>query len=253
MKLDENIFKLFVLWYVIGVVLLTFDLIPPYLEWANVVFLVLAGTIGGIYFTHTFGRKMGFSISIFVILFSIAAEHLGVEYGLLFGDYYYTSDFGPQILGVPVAIGFAWLLVIAGTHAITKVIIGETRFLSFTIVASLLTVLIDLIIDPVAFEVKHYWVWNAESFYYNVPMSNFIGWFVVGYFIHSVIYLVTMKQPIVYSKWHSRMVLVYFLVLAMFVLLAAIHTLWLAVLLTGSLALLTLFFYIRNRNEGTPA
>lgn len=54
--------------------------------------------------------------------FSIFAEHLGVEYGILFGDYYYTQDFGPKLIGVPIAIGFAWLMVIASSHALAKVI-----------------------------------------------------------------------------------------------------------------------------------
>ncbi|WP_226670547.1 carotenoid biosynthesis protein [Metabacillus litoralis] len=249
MKIDELTFKLFLIWYTVGIILLTFDLIPSYLEWANVVFLVLAGLIGGIYFLKTFGTTRGISLSLFIVSFSIFAEHIGVEYGLLFGDYYYTSDFGPQIIGVPVAIGFAWLMIIAGTHAISLVITKQQHFLYYTIVASLLTVLIDLVIDPVAYEVKNYWVWNAESFYYNIPMSNFIGWFIVAFILHTVIFLFSIKSKKMMTIWHSRIVLVYFLVLVMFLLLSLFHTQWLAVFITGIFSMITFIFYIRNRQH----
>lgn len=249
MKADELTYKVFLIWYFIGIVLLSFDLIPSYLEWANVVFLMLAGVIGGIYFIKTFGAAIGLTISLLVVGLSIFAEHLGVEYGLLFGDYYYTSDFGPQLLGVPIAIGFAWLMVIAGSHAISIVLTGTNQFISYTLIGSLMAVLIDLIIDPVAFEVKQYWIWNAESFYYNIPISNFIGWFVVAFLLHSIIFIITVKSKLSISEWHSRIVLVFFLVIGMFVFLALIHGLWLGVMLTSILSYLTFMFYMRKRSD----
>ncbi|TXC90795.1 carotenoid biosynthesis protein [Metabacillus litoralis] len=249
MKIDELTFKLFLVWYFVGIILLTFDLIPPALEWANVVFLILSGLIGGIYFIKSFGINLGLSLSLIIVFFSIFAEHIGVEYGLLFGDYYYTSDFGPKLIGVPIAIGFAWLMVIAGSHAISSVITKKQQFIPYTIIASLLAVLIDLVIDPVAYEVKNYWVWNAESFYYNIPMSNFIGWFIVAFILHSVIYLLSLKAKRTITIWHSRIVTVYFLVLAMFLLLSLFNGLWLAVFITGLFSLITIFTYIRNRHH----
>lgn len=249
MKIDELTFKLFLIWYYVGIILLTFDLIPPSLEWANVVFLFLSGLIGGIYFIKSFGPKLGLIISFIIVFFSIFAEHIGVEYGLLFGDYYYTSDFGPKLIGVPIAIGFAWLMVIAGSHAISSVITKKQHFFPYTILASLLAVLIDLVIDPVAYEVKNYWIWNAESFYYNIPMSNFIGWFIVAFALHSVIYLLSLKAKQIMSIWHFRIVTVYFLVLAMFLLLSLFNGLWLAVCITGLFTLITFIAYMRNRQQ----
>lgn len=251
LKVDQLTYKLFLIWYFIGVILLGFDLLPSYLEWANVVFLVLAGIIGGIYFVKTFGRILGLIVNFLVIFITIFVEHLGVEYGLLFGDYYYTTDFGPQVLGVPVAIGFTWLMVMAGSHAISIVLTGGNRFLPFIITGSLLAVLFDLIIDPVAFKVKQYWVWNAESFYYNIPMSNFIGWFVVALLLHSIIFLFSFKTKLTFTEWHSHIVLVFYLVIGMFVFLALIHGLWLSVFVTSTLSFVSFIFYMRNRSNIT--
>lgn len=249
MKIDQSIYYFFLFWYACGVVLLSFDILPPALEWANVVFLIAAGLIGGIYFVRSYGTSKGLSISAIIVFFSIFAEHLGVEYGILFGDYYYTQDFGPKLIGVPIAIGFAWLMVIASSHALAKVIAYKKNVLIYVLTGSLLAVLMDLIIDPVAYEVKEYWVWQAESFYYNIPFSNFAGWFIVAFILHAFIYFLVHSEMNKSGVWHSRMVLVFILMQAMFILLALISKLWLAVTATLVLtaAALAVYYYSLKR------
>ncbi|MDR0136396.1 carotenoid biosynthesis protein [Metabacillus idriensis] len=243
MKLDQSIYYFFLFWYACGVILLSFDILPPALEWANVVFLIAAGIIGGIYFIRSYGQTKGLAISALIVFFSIFAEHLGVEYGILFGDYYYTQDFGPKLIGVPIAIGFAWLMVIASSHALAKVIAYNQNVILYVLTGSFLAVLMDLIIDPVAYEVKEYWVWQAESFYYNIPFSNFAGWFIVAFILHFAIYLIVHKEITTYNLWHSRMILVFGLIQAMFILLALINQLWLAVIMTATLTAIALAGY----------
>ncbi|WP_338780984.1 carotenoid biosynthesis protein [Metabacillus sp. FJAT-52054] len=251
MKADHWLYVFFLIWYGCGVILLGFDILPVWLEWANVVFLIVAGILGGVYFHHTYGPKMGIGLSLTVILLSIFAEHLGVEYGILFGDYYYTKDFGPQILGVPVAIGFAWLMVIGGSHAILKAVLPHAPIIVFSAIGGLLAVLIDLIIDPVAAEVKEYWVWTAESFYYNIPFSNFSGWFITAFVLHLIIGLAGKERYTPVPLWQNRITAVYFLVLFMFALLAALHSLWLAVGFSMVPAVLVLASYIFSVKRGS--
>lgn len=243
MKLDHYIYYFFLFWYACGVILLSFDILPPALEWANVVFLIAAGIIGGIYFIRTYGPSKGFAISAVIVFFSIFAEHLGVQYGILFGDYYYTQDFGPKLIGVPIAIGFAWLMVIASSHALAKVIAFKQHFLVYTLTGSIIAVLMDLIIDPVAYKVKEYWIWESESIYYNIPFSNFAGWFIVAFILHLAIYFIVHKDIASRNLWHNRMILVFILIQAMFILLALISKLWLAVIMTGALSALVLIGY----------
>lgn len=45
-KWKDRAHQLFLFWFAVGVVLVGFDLLPPWLEWANTVFLVLAGVMG---------------------------------------------------------------------------------------------------------------------------------------------------------------------------------------------------------------
>ncbi|AZB42302.1 carotenoid biosynthesis protein [Bacillus sp. FJAT-42376] len=251
MKADHWLYVFFLIWYGCGVILLGFDILPVWLEWANVVFLMVAGLLGGVYFYHTYGKALGTALSLSVIFLSIFAEHLGVEYGILFGDYYYTRDFGPQLMSVPIAIGFAWLMIIAGSHALLKAVLPEAPAVIFSAIGALLAVMIDLIIDPVAYEVKNYWVWTADSFYYNIPFSNFSGWFITAFVLHMIIQLAGKKTFKQVPLWQNRIVLVYFLVLFMFVLLAAIHFLWLAVAFTVIPAAAVLSVYILSVKRGS--
>ncbi|WP_170289430.1 carotenoid biosynthesis protein [Metabacillus lacus] len=245
-KFFNGCFYFFLVWYACGVILLSFDILPPWLEWANAVFLMAAGLLGGAYFIMSYGLLKGLLLSLGVIFGSIFAEHVGVKYGIIFGDYYYTKDFGPQMIGVPAAIGFAWLMIIAASHSITKTLFPQ-RTLFYLLPASLITVLIDLIIDPVAFEVKKYWIWEeGSSFYYNIPFSNFLGWFIVAFLLHTMIYLSVKKEWKQENIWDRRIVIVYFLVMGMFLLLAAIHGLWMAVAFTAVPAALVLYLYYKK-------
>jgi putative membrane protein len=173
---EKTFFKFFIICYICGVVLLTFDLLPPWLEWANVVFLVTAGTLGAIYFIKNY-RSIGAVFTLTVFTVSMAAEHFGVKYGFLFGDYYYNSYFGPKLFGVPITIGFAWVLVISTSHVMALRAIPHAPLLAKAILAAFATVVLDLIIDPVAFLAKEYWIWEGSSIYYDIPLFNFYSWF----------------------------------------------------------------------------
>ncbi|MGD6817700.1 carotenoid biosynthesis protein [Metabacillus sp. 84] len=251
MKADHGLYIFFLIWYGCGVILLGFDILPSWLEWANVVFLIAAGVIGGIYLYHTYGVKLGVLLSLTVIVLSIFIEHLGAEYGFLFGDYDYTEGFGPQVFGAPITIGFAWLMVIGGTHAIVKTLLPEASAVVFSAAGALLAVMIDLIIDPIAYEVKEYWIWEADSFYYNIPFSNFSGWFILAFFLHMIIQLTGRAHYKKNLLWENRMATVFFLILFMFVLLAVINSLWLAVAFSIVPALLMLGIYMLTVKRGS--
>ena len=107
MKVYPWIWKWFVVWYIIGLVLVGFDLLPTWLEWANPVFLWLAGAIGGTIIYQ--GVRQGGWIVPFIFFGSIAVETLGVKTGFPFSEYIYAEAFGPTLFGVPVTIGAAWL------------------------------------------------------------------------------------------------------------------------------------------------
>ena len=172
MKVYPWIWKWFVVWYAIGLILVGFDLLPPWLEWANPVFLWLAGAIGGTILYQ--GIHQGKWIVPFIFFGSIAIETLGVKTGFPFSEYIYAEAFGPTVFGVPVTIGAAWLAVIGASFAVARLFSFSRRTLWLV---PFLAVWLDMAIDPVAANVKGYWLWANDGLYYDIPTQNFVGWF----------------------------------------------------------------------------
>lgn len=243
MRFENGVFKLFIFWYIIGVLLLSFDLLPSWLEWANAVFLILAGALGALYFMRRFGIGIGLSLSAFIFISTFIVEGAGAKADFLFGSYDYTERFAPNLFGVPIAIGFAWIMVVATSHVAARWIFPKGGIL-YAVAGGIGAVIMDLIIDPVAYEVKGYWIWEDTGWYYGIPWTNFFGWFVVSFVLHFLIDLLMKRKgwDISGGVPEKRMLLLYGLMIAMFILLGLINGLYLAaigttVLTAGYLAL----------------
>lgn len=232
-KWKDRTYQLFLFWFAVGVILVGFDLLPTWLEWANTVFLVLAGVMGIFYFFSLFPPAKA-TLSVLVIyVFSSFMEYLGSAYGILFGEYDYTERFGAKLFDIPFTIGFAWLLVMATTHAVAMRI-TKTPGTGMVIIGSLAAVVMDLIIDPVAFKANEYWIWFEGGLYYDIPWTNFMGWFVVASILHAFIW-VLQKEVVpdkTFPKWELRTYRLYGMMIFMFVVTAASAGLWLAICIT---------------------
>ena len=238
MKWQHYVFYFFLIWYSIGVILVGFDWVPSWLEWANSVFIITAGVLGFIYFIRTFGTFQGTLMSILILIGSFAIEYVGSTYSILFGSYYYTDYFAPNLFGVPIAIGFAWVMVIATSHAIVHSFSLKAN--SFKAIAGgLLAVVFDLVLDPVSYSVKSYWIWEDSGFYYNIPITNFTGWFITALVLHLMIELI-FKVPKTDLIWRRRMILLYSLMIAMFTFIAFINGLYVA----GFIPMICLFILL---------
>ena len=110
-----------------------------------------------------------------LIIFSIGmvSEILGVNYGLIFGDYVYLDNLGFKVLGVPVLIGINWIILTFITGSMSSYIIKNKHIATLT--GAILMILLDLIIEPVA-PLLGFWIFDLPT----VPLQNYIGWFIIG-------------------------------------------------------------------------
>ena len=116
--------------------------------------------------------------SIFIIGYT--AEFLGVNYQFLFGDYDYGRSLGVKLFDVSLIIGCNWLLLALISQALIKKIVVN-RWL-IIIFSSLLMVLIDLYIEPVA-PLLDFWEFKENL----VPFSNYRDWFMVALIIQFIL------------------------------------------------------------------
>jgi len=110
-----------------------------------------------------------------LIIFSIGmvSEILGVNYGLIFGDYVYLDNLGFKVLGVPILIGVNWIILTFITGSMSSYIIKNKHIATLT--GAILMILLDLIIEPVA-PLLGFWIFDLPT----VPLQNYIGWFIIG-------------------------------------------------------------------------
>ncbi|XKH49714.1 carotenoid biosynthesis protein [Chryseomicrobium palamuruense] len=229
-KWKDRAYQLFLFWFAVGVILVGFDLLPSWLEWANTVFLVLAGVMGIFYFFALFSPGKALVITLIIYIFSSFMEYLGSAYGILFGEYDYTERFGAKIFDIPFTIGFAWLLVISTTHALAMRITKRPG-IATVIISSIAAVVMDLIIDPVAFKANEYWIWFEGGLYYDIPWTNFMGWFVVASILQALIWVMDSGTPATttFPKWEKRVYYLYGMMIFMFMVTAGAAGLWLAI------------------------
>jgi putative membrane protein len=178
------LFAFFCFAYPFAVIGVAFDVHPPFsLDWAGSALLFLEGLLLIVAASLRYGWLRGLLAGISVIVLSYGVEALGVGTGFPFGVYRYTNVLFPRLPGgVPLAVMFAWVLVVFGAYGCLAV---EKRRLRMgnALLGAALAMLLDLEIEPVAFHIESYWKWLAPGYpnYYGVPLANFAAWFVVAF------------------------------------------------------------------------
>ncbi|MGC6423188.1 MAG: carotenoid biosynthesis protein [Flavobacteriaceae bacterium] len=100
-------------------------------------------------------------------------EWLGVNKGLIFGQYQYGEMLGPKFMGVPWLIGANWVIVVTCTGMIARELFENVWVRS--LVATGLMLFLDVLIEPIA-PTLDFWQFDQGL----APLQNYIGWFFVA-------------------------------------------------------------------------
>ena len=131
--------------------------------------------------------------SAFLIFFiGMMSEILGVNYGLIFGDYVYLDNLGVKILGVPVLIGVNWIILTYITGSLSSFIF-KNKYVSI-LMGAILMIVLDLLIEPVA-PLLGFWIFDLPE----VPLQNYIGWFVIGLITQVIFQLKIVEKEFTFS------------------------------------------------------
>jgi len=128
-------------------------------------------------------------ILFFLIAFAIGmtTEIIGVNTGLLFGDYQYGQVLGPKLFGVPLLIGLNWFeIVFCSGSLLAQCIDLLQRKLNINLAAATSTFIVvlggavvatcfDFILEPVAVKL-HFWSWGNSY----IPLFNYACWFIIS-------------------------------------------------------------------------
>ena len=123
-----------------------------------------------LFVNQTNATRMKFFIVFAIFFVGMIAEILGVQYGLIFGNYEYGNNLGLKLLGVPILIGFNWVVLTVICGSISSKIFKKSKVLSI-IFGITLMLLIDITLEPIA-PVLDYWEFSGSK----APLQNYIGW-----------------------------------------------------------------------------
>ncbi len=168
---------IFIILHLVGIAGFSIEATQVLFQWLTPFNLLIS--LGLLLWLHPGWNYQFVLLSIIVGLLGYLIEVAGVNTGRIFGDYTYGETLGFKLWNTPLMIGANWLMMIYYTSAIAKRITG-VRILQIVLGATLM-VLMDLLIEPVAITFD-YWTWSGV----NVPIQNYIGWFVSALLLHTV-------------------------------------------------------------------
>ena len=174
---DQLMMLFFCIIYLVGMIgFFTPFLRPVFLSMSGLILYLT--TIGVILSSRQKGKLLLFLSIAFCIGFT--SEVIGVQTGILFGDYSYGTNLGFKLLGVPIVIGLLWgVLAVSSASFLAQfpVLKKQAPFL-----AALLMLGIDYIMEPVAIA-SDFWNWNGTI----VPLWNYICWFIIAWVLQIIL------------------------------------------------------------------
>lgn len=179
MKMTGWIRIIFYTWYIIGLSLLLTVGVPSVLDWSNGLFLIFYMIYSLRIFTKT-NRLKGFpltALALAICTFTFFIEFVGTRTGIPFGRYEYSNVLGFIVASIPLTVALAWVgIVVNLVVAFADLTNRWIRALAVGFSATLF----DLVLDPVA-HVRSFWSWEPNQFgaFYDVPLANFVSWFIL--------------------------------------------------------------------------
>jgi putative membrane protein len=131
-------------------------------------------------------------LSIFLI--GMITESLGVNYGLIFGDYEYGNNLGFKLFGVPYLIGVNWIILTAISANIASFLTKNRSVVLTIIIGTLLMLAMDFVMEPIAPKLD---MWRFKNLV--VPPSNYLGWLFVGLLTQTLYNLYFRQKEIIVS------------------------------------------------------
>lgn len=113
--------------------------------------------------------------------YTYAIEMIGVATGRPYGPFAYGVDLGPMLLGVPLALPLFFVPLVANAYLLTLLAVPTAgrRWWVRVPAAVAVVMVIDLILDPGAVALG-FWAFEGGGDFYDVPVSNYVGWLLSG-------------------------------------------------------------------------
>jgi putative membrane protein len=150
-------------------------------SWAIV---LLGAALSVVHAAASRGRRTGLGVLVLVAGVAVAFEAVGLATGFPYGSYRYGDALGPTLLGVPLLVPLAWLMMAWPSWVVAGRLTGTPgRRIARVAVAAAVFAGWDVVLDPQMVQAG-YWTWADPSpglpGIDTVPLTNLAGWLLAG-------------------------------------------------------------------------
>lgn len=212
--------------------------VVPICDWATSVYVLCLAHV--FHAAYVFGWYFSCQYGLIGLGVVFAMEEIGLQTGVVFGDYFFTSNLGLFATShLPVIVPFLWFSLSYPIFVWTVVLIKEKNIsrnghAKSVLFASIFLTAYDTVSDPIgvlygnkmwhhaafvdsATSLQSYspqpdWVFSSstkKSFllqvlsfpcHFGIPFHNFLGWFITSLVMYSGIFIRTPPLPIIFSR-----------------------------------------------------
>lgn len=194
---------LITVWYLVGVAGFTIEPLRPLFQFLTP-FGMLAATILLLAF-HELRNLKSWLVFAAIAISGFVVELIGVNTGILFGNYEYGPTLGLKIWNTPLTIGLNWLVLVYCVASLLRPLRDNWYF---PVAGALAMVAFDWIMEPVAVATEM-WNWMDDQ----IPMKNYLDWFLVSGILFLIIRIFKVELNNRLAGWLLLMQAVFFLLL----------------------------------------
>ena len=162
-------------------------------SWAIV---LLGSTVSVVHATVSRGARTGAGVLLVTAATAVVFESVGLATGFPYGEYTYSDDLGPTLLGVPFLVPLAWLMMAWPSwllaHRLTR---GGSRAARVGVAAAVFAAW-DVVLDPQMVQAG-YWTWAHPQPSLpgidTVPLTNLAGWLLAGLVLRTLLDLLVTR------------------------------------------------------------
>ena len=159
-------------------------------SWAIV---LLGATVSVAHAAVSRGLRTGLAVLVLVAGVAVLFEALGLSTGFPYGEYSYSDELGPTVLGVPFLVPLAWLMMAWPSWVLAAWLAPRSRP-ARVLLAAYVFAGWDVVLDPQMVQAG-YWRWAHPSpglpGIGTVPLTNLAGWLLAGVVLMTALELLT--------------------------------------------------------------
>ncbi|HLC40209.1 MAG TPA: carotenoid biosynthesis protein [Methylomirabilota bacterium] len=138
--------------------------------------------------TRDLGWRRAGVLTLYGWAIAFLAEYASTHIGVPFGLYHYTGNTIGQelyVANVPFFDSLSFTFLAYTSFSLARWTLGRGQGVGVTLLAGVLMMLLDVVIDPLAVRGDRWFLgrifyYPEGGVYFGVPLSNFLGWAVVG-------------------------------------------------------------------------